>query len=60
VPAIETFSGRTVFMQAWLNEEQVKRFLDLARPDTRYLFNPMAETMEDAKGLLERLGPLMG
>ncbi len=38
-PAIEAFSGRTVLMMAWLDEQAVYDLLDMALPDTRFVFN---------------------
>ena len=54
-PAIEAFSGRTVLMQAWYDEEAVNNMIDMALPDTRFLFNMAAESLEDAKRMYERL-----
>lgn len=38
-PAIDAFSGRAVFMQAWGGLDDYRRMLEMARPDTRFLFN---------------------
>lgn len=57
-PAIARFSGQSVFMQAWLDEKQVRRFLELAQPHTRYLFNPIAKNLDDARRMHDRLRPL--
>ena len=54
-PAIETFSGETVFMVAWTSEAGVRELLDLARPETRYLFNMGALPLEEACRSHERL-----
>lgn len=54
-PAIEAFSGHTVLMNAWLPEAGVKEFLEMALPETRYLFNIGAADLEEAKGILERV-----
>lgn len=55
IPAIEAFSGHTVLIQAWLSEAEVLRFLDLALPETRFLFNLGATSLEEAQRLCERL-----
>jgi hypothetical protein len=54
-PAIEAFSGETVLMQAWTDEEGVNDLLDMALPNTRFLFNMPGQPIEDAKGTLQRL-----
>ena len=38
-PAIEAFSGRTVLVMGWADERGVCDLLDMALPDTRFLFN---------------------
>jgi hypothetical protein len=38
-PAIEAFSGQTVLTMAWIGEETVQAMLDMAQPNTRFLFN---------------------
>lgn len=57
-PAIERFSGGSVFMQAWLDEQQVRRFIEMAQPRTRYLFNPSANDLDHARRMFDRLRPL--
>lgn len=54
-PAIQAFSGRAVLMQAWMSEAQVYQMLDLALPETRFLFNMPAQPLDDAKRTYERL-----
>lgn len=54
-PAIEAFSGTTVLAMAWLGEEGFQELLDLALPETRYLFNAFVPTLEQARPLLDRL-----
>ncbi len=54
-PAIQAFSGRTVLMMAWIDETYVNAMLDMAQPDTRFLFNMGAQPLDDAKRLYERL-----
>ena len=48
-PAIEAFAGRTVLVQAWSDDDFMARMLDLARPESRFLFNidpgPEADVM---------------
>ena len=54
-PAIEAFSGQAVLMQAWMNEDDVNKMLDMALPDTRFLFNMPAQPLDEAKRTYERL-----
>jgi len=54
-PAIDVFSGHTVLMVAWSDEAGVNALLDMARPDTRFLFNMGAQPLDDARRLYERL-----
>ena len=54
-PAIEAFSGRTVFMMAWYDEATVNSMLDMALPGTRFLFNMPAQPLDEAKRCYERL-----
>lgn len=54
-PAVEAFSGQAVLMLAWMGEQDAARLLELARPDTRYLFNMPAQPLEEAKRTHERL-----
>ena len=53
-PAIEAFSGHTVLIQAWLGEQDVYQFLDMALPSTRFLFNVAVGTLDEAKHVVER------
>ena len=54
-PAIETFSKTTVIMQAWMEEDGLNEMLDMALPETRYLFNLNAGPLDEVKGFYERL-----
>ena len=54
-PAIETFSGQTVLMVAWTDEQGVYDLLDMALPDTRFLFVMPPQPLEEAKATHERL-----
>ncbi len=54
-PAIEAFAGTTVLIQGWENEESINRMLDMALPETRFLFNLHGCSLEEAKPLYERL-----
>jgi len=54
-PAIEAFSGRTVLMVAWTGEQGVCEMLDMALPDTRFLFNMGAQPVDEARSTFERL-----
>ena len=54
-PAIDAFSGRTVLVQAWMDEAALNALLEMAHPDTRFLFNLSVEKPEQAVPLVERL-----
>jgi hypothetical protein len=54
-PAIEIFSGQTVLIVAWTEEDKVLEMLDMALPDTRFLFNMPGQPLEQTKRTLERL-----
>lgn len=54
-PAIEAFSGKAVLIQGWLTEDEVYRFLEMARSDTRYLFNVVAASDDEAREVFARL-----
>ncbi len=60
MPAIRAFSGKTVLMQAWLDEKEIGSFLEMALPDTRYLFNPGPLPADEAKALVERFKKATG
>ncbi|MHB1357803.1 MAG: uroporphyrinogen decarboxylase family protein [Anaerolineae bacterium] len=53
--AIDTFAGRTVLMQAWMEEDKLNEMLDLAQPGSRFLFNLPGRPLEEAKPIYERL-----
>lgn len=54
-PAVEAFSGETVLIQAWLDETAAGEFLDMALPETRFLFNLNSLPTDEAKATVERL-----
>ena len=54
-PAIEAFSGQAVLMMAWIDEACANALLDMALPDTRFLFNMPAQPLDDARRTHERL-----
>lgn len=54
-PAIEAFAGRTVLAMAWLTEQDAYNLLDLALPDTRFLFNMPEQPLDEAQQTYERL-----
>ena len=54
-PAIEAFSGRTVLIMAWSDEQAINDILDMALPDTRFVFNMPAQPLDEAKATFERL-----
>ncbi|MCY3018549.1 MAG: hypothetical protein NTW87_05900 [Planctomycetota bacterium] len=54
-PAIEAFAGKTVLMQAWMTEEALNEMLDMAKPNSRFLINLDAPSVDEARPLYERL-----
>jgi hypothetical protein len=54
-PAIETFSKDTVLMVAWTPEDRVVEMLDMALPETRFLFNMPAQPLDEARRTYDRL-----
>jgi len=54
-PAIEAFTPDTVLMVAWTDESGCASMLDMALPETRFLFNMDAPTHDDAKALFARM-----
>lgn len=54
-PAIEAFSGKTVLMMAWIDEATAYQLLDMALPNTRFLFNMPYQPIDEAKRTYERL-----
>jgi hypothetical protein len=57
-PAIEAFSGQTVLMMAWIDEEKVREMVGMALSNTRFLFNMPAKPLDEAKRTFERLRSL--
>jgi len=57
-PAIEAFSGKTVLLMAWTSPERVVDMLNMARPDTRFLFNFTGVSLEEGRNLLDQIKPL--
>ncbi|MCC6445272.1 MAG: hypothetical protein IT210_17655 [Armatimonadetes bacterium] len=45
-------------MAAWMGEDACRRMLDMARPDTRFLFNMPYQPLEEAKRTFERMRKL--
>ncbi len=54
-PAIDAFSGHTVLMQAWTALPDALAMLEMARPNTRFLFNMPAQPLDDSRRTLETL-----
>lgn len=54
-PAIAAFSGSTVLMIAWTDEAGVNALLEMARPDSRFLFNMPGQPLAESQRTLERL-----
>lgn len=60
LPAIRAFSGKTVLVMAWVFEADVNALLDMAQPDTRFLFNIPNMPFDDARRLHDRLRARIG
>ncbi len=59
-PAIETFSGHTVLIQAWEPLESIPAYLRQAHPDTRFLFVLGTAELSDVAALADRTREVMG
>jgi hypothetical protein len=53
--AITTFAGRTVLVQAWMEEDKINEMLDLAQPGSRFLFDLPGLPIQEVKPIYERL-----
>ncbi len=42
-------------MVAWTDEEGVNKMLDMARPDSRFLFDMPGQPLDEARATLDRL-----
>lgn len=54
-PAIDAFSGHTVLIMAWIDLAKAFELLDMARPDTRFLFNMPAQPLDEARRTCDAL-----
>ena len=54
-PALAQFAAETVHMVAWRDEAGIAELLDLARPDTRFLFDLGWQPLDSAAACLDRL-----
>jgi len=52
-PAIEAFAGKTVLVLGCDGERGAREFLEMAKPDTRFLFKVGAPTLDEAKAVYE-------
>ncbi|MHB9033082.1 MAG: uroporphyrinogen decarboxylase family protein [Anaerolineae bacterium] len=52
---VRTFAGKAVLMQAWMEEDAINQLLDLALPQSRFLFNLSGRPLEEIKPVYERL-----
>ncbi|MFP4381664.1 MAG: uroporphyrinogen decarboxylase family protein [Candidatus Sumerlaeia bacterium] len=52
---VRMFSGKAVIMMGYTPEEKLNELLDLATPETRYLFNLDAMPLEEVRPLYDRL-----
>ena len=52
-PAIEAFAGRTVLILGCDGVRRARELLDMAKPDTRFLFNVGAPTLDESKAVYE-------
>lgn len=59
-PAIEAFSGHTVLMMSWYDEQIVNQMLDMSLPDTRFLFNIPTQSIDEAKAVCDRIRTRIG
>ncbi len=55
MPAIRAFENRTVLTMAWIDEATAVELLDMALPGTRYLFCLSAGTLDEARGIVDRM-----
>lgn len=55
MPAIRAFENRTVLVMAWIDETTAFDLIDMALPGTRYLFSMSAGTLDEARGVVERM-----
>jgi hypothetical protein len=53
--AINTFAGRTVLVQAWMEEDKINEMLDLAQPGSRFLFDIPGRPLDEVKPIYNRL-----
>lgn len=54
-PAIEAFTPGTVLVVAWTGIEACREMLDMALPETRFLFNMPAEPLNEARATYEQM-----
>ena len=54
-PAVDAFAGRTVLMNAWFDEQTMHGILDMARPNSRFLFNLPGQPLDEQRKVYERL-----
>lgn len=52
---IDEFSGRSVLIVAWQGEDSINHLLDIATPETRFLFDLTSMPLDETKAVLERL-----
>jgi len=53
-PAVKAFAGHTVLVNGWQYEDSVNDCLDMAEPDSRFLFSMNGIGLDDAKRVLEQ------
>jgi len=54
-PAIDAFSGHTVLMQAWTALPNALAMLEMARPNTRFLFNMPVQPLDESRRTVDAL-----
>jgi len=54
-PAVDAFAGHTVLMNAWFDEQTMLSILDMARPESRFLFNIPGLPLEESKKYYDSL-----
>lgn len=52
---VNTFAGKTVLNVAWQTIEAIEGLLDMAKPDSRFMFNIDSADIDDAKRMYERI-----
>jgi len=54
-PAVDAFAGRAVLMNAWFDDDTMMSFLDMAQPESRFLFNMPGRPLDEARETYKRM-----